>query len=858
VERMGRCWLEVPLAYEVRKVWGGDGAGTTPGPGPGHRCRWWCGVGRPGGGWVCRWGRPSVTHVSAWAVIYLEVLVLDDFFVDFFLFFFTSPLFFSSCNRSIGYTAYGCVAFLARQCVRLFSTMELELDRLLKCTGASSANGAGGGARRNVIEAVLKREAMEHDELIREQRLLLSRREPMASIRELVALKKALVAERQRVEEGHAIWAATIKLGSLFKLRRRPTPTEMVLMMGRIGRQRTLLGRAVKWLDGEHAKLRLEAEVIHGVAARQWQESIGQLRRSLSRHAERGGQLVGHRGKSAGASGTQSPSRHFFSEMHRCQNELLGIEKRKKGMEQLMHDHFSLRPEDGHNQGTGVDKSPDGAAQQTSSEAGPGAAKMAFLLERKRVRELSEQVSKTRAQLDALSRRSTGGKGDGDVSSSSPEIGGEIGGGALQPSLQPSEQAKAIVPKSNAAGAPSAAALPSHSAGPTIHGCPSSSSLKAGTVGKLGSTEHVRVAPSSPPKPPEGFGPTTQWMDEMAAVARGNAERASVEAAAQAQITALTHPAASARLAATTSSCASGRVVEQDPRHDLEVVENSVAALAGESALVNPGNVATVMAPLLGSIGQSLERISLSAARLSAHQSRDVHTRARPTASKRPTSVHQFLIRSKANGTTGRYKGRPPSHRPSPNYRQDSTRMLARGRSQPVHGDAKAALWQNPLMHAIGMAPTQHSMLDPNAARGPTVFSATQPTAAAELGAFTCKLGQTADSLPGNRVLPRVSSAPPTRRASTMCSRPQLGMAHRPGSAQNLNATRRRPSSKAVLSLGELWAAQPSIENKSGSQVKGQSVSWSRDSDTNFEALERTALREAERHLLNTKGRALG
>ena len=89
-----------------------------------------------------------------------------------------------------------------------------ELDRLMGGVGARAGGTDGSTSRRDLTEAVLRREATEQDDLLRAQRAVLSRREPMNCLEVLASHDKALLAEMRRLAHVQAEYEAALIIGT--------------------------------------------------------------------------------------------------------------------------------------------------------------------------------------------------------------------------------------------------------------------------------------------------------------------------------------------------------------------------------------------------------------------------------------------------------------------------------------------------------------------------------------------------------------------------------------------------------------------------------------------------------------------
>lgn len=217
-----------------------------------------------------------------------------------------------------------------------------ELERLL----ASSGRGQGGspnaaGAKRDFVEAVLKREATEQDELLQAHRVVLARRDPMNCLEHLAALNKALLREVDRLAQSQAEWEAALIIGTRFLLRAKGqhfTPTDHVVQGARLGRARKALDQNLTWASGQRMILRDEAESIMERAAGAARARIMKMKRRLQNSrskAEEAQLLVG--GRTVPRLGGDP----VFNDVKGSQLELVNNERLIKKMDDLVWKNFS-------------------------------------------------------------------------------------------------------------------------------------------------------------------------------------------------------------------------------------------------------------------------------------------------------------------------------------------------------------------------------------------------------------------------------------------------------------------------------------------------------------------------------------
>ena len=280
-----------------------------------------------------------------------------------------------------------------------------ELDRLMGGVGARAGGTDGSTSRRDLTEAVLRREATEQDDLLRAQRAVLSRREPMNCLEVLASHDKALLAEMRRLAHVQAEYEAALIIGTRMRYRRWPTPTEMVTQGAAMGRSRLRLRRELIWATGQRNLLANEAEAILARAAGNLQARIFKLKQKLSRahtKAEKEELLVG---------GRSVPRLHdnpVFSDVRDNQLELITLERRLKNMDDLVVNTFEPRKGDEALIGGGLNTSCGIFAKR--GKLGLGELSNITRAAQPRSRKVAEQAngvleSKTKESWEARERR---------------------------------------------------------------------------------------------------------------------------------------------------------------------------------------------------------------------------------------------------------------------------------------------------------------------------------------------------------------------------------------------------------------------------------------------------------------------
>ena len=248
--------------------------------------------------------------------------------------------------------------------------MSYSLESLMASTGRSQQAVAAVEAtdqRRDFVEAVLKREARQQDELLRVQRVVLARREPKACLELLASHNRALLSETQRLIEAQQEWEAALIVGNRWRRRRRATATEWIIQGAKMGRQRTRLQLQLSWVDKQRGLLRDEAHAVleRGTAAAN--ARILRLKKKLwNTRAKADAEEVLVGGKVV----PRLANHPVFHEVKNSQLELVTLERQVTVMERIVFKNFEdigKKEEGADLDGKGLDLGTGGMLGGTSS-----------------------------------------------------------------------------------------------------------------------------------------------------------------------------------------------------------------------------------------------------------------------------------------------------------------------------------------------------------------------------------------------------------------------------------------------------------------------------------------------------------
>ena len=176
-----------------------------------------------------------------------------------------------------------------------------EIERLMADPSAPTAPDP-----RALVETLLSREAKEEDGVLKAERLVIAHSNPKGCLEILIRQNAAMLAETQRLTrlqkewEAMAIIAAAAVRGKELRARqrrsRKPTVSERILLGRKMGLSRAMLQSRLRWIEGERALLRDEANEVFSKSESVDKAKWTQLQRRLSKShdkAEESDLLIG-------------------------------------------------------------------------------------------------------------------------------------------------------------------------------------------------------------------------------------------------------------------------------------------------------------------------------------------------------------------------------------------------------------------------------------------------------------------------------------------------------------------------------------------------------------------------------------